>query len=921
MKISSIRSLPAIVLLVCVCGQASLKAAEPATANGNAIKTPAPKQHKLWYAGPAPDSDWGWLDQSFPMGNGCMGVNLFGGVGRERIQITENSTQDSNARIGGLNNFAEVYIDFAHGNTSTDYTRELILDEGLARIRYINGGVTYQREYFTSHPDAIMAVRLTASAKGRIDFTLRPTIPHLCAYREKEGDNRGKSGTVVASGDLITLSGVMEFYNLQFEGQFKVRPTGGRMTTGTGGTITVAGADEAIILIAIGTNYITGDTKPMSEGGRLQKLAGNPHPHAKVAKYITAASSKSYKELLDRHQKDYKDLYGRMRFELGGAEPAIPTNALVDNYRSNPDNADGAYLEELITQYGRYLLICSSRKGGLPPNLQGMWNVHQDPPWRSGYWHNVNLQMNYWLAFPGNLPELFDTYLDYAKSYLPKQRDYADQFVQRHNPSQLSPKGQNGWALGNSNWPYNPSGSTSHSGWGTGPWTTMLFWDYYDYTRDKNLLRDTLYPFIYEQSLYLSKMMRTPDGEWLEKVPADAGKMLIFPSMSPENAGNRKSWGTTFDQQTTYENHRNTLSAAKVLGYASIQLDAIRDQMPKLDPIVIGKSGQIKEYRDEQSYGEFGETSHRHISQLLGAYPGQMINASTPAWRDAAHRTLKLRQDYPSTEKGWAKAERIATYARTQDAEMAYGYLKNYIQKCVLHNLWNAHDGNVTANFVPERKSIKFQVDGSFGVTSGVLEMLLQSPEYVLEPLPALPEKWANGTFHGILARGAFEVSAAWSGKQAGKFIIHSKAGGRCEIRYPELSKAIVKTTSGRNVPFAVVNRDQIGFESVRDETYVITNIPKTARIKDAGGLVVAKAKDNSIALTWEAGAGAVSYNIYYAIESAPVYTLATAVKTTTATIAAPAPGKQATFRVTAVDANGRESNGATAILTDMIKD
>ncbi len=880
-----------------------------------AQQPPLSKQLKLWYTTAAPDSDWGWLDCSFPMGNGFMGVNLFGGVEKERIQITENSTQDSNSGIGGMNNFAEVFIDFAHSNAHSDYVRELVLDEGVARVRYSIGGVTYRREYFTSYPDAIMAIRLTADKKGKIDFTLRPTIPYLCEYRERQGDNRGKNGTIVASGNLITLSGVLEYFNLQFEGQFKIFPKGGKLTANPNGTITVTGANEAVILIAVGTNYVVGDSKAMTQSNRLEKLKGNPHPHEKVSKLITNAAATSYKQLLSRHQNDYKSLYNRMRIDLGGIEPIIPTNQLIDNYRSN---ADCAYLEELITQYGRYLLICSSRKGGLPPNLQGMWNVHQDPPWRAGYWHNINLQMNYWLAFPGNLPELFDAYIDYANTYLPRQRQYADQFVQQHNPSQLSPAGQNGWALGNSNWPYSPSGSTSHSGWGTGPWTTMMFWDYYDYTRDKNLLRNVLYPFISEQSLYLSKMMRTADSTWLSQFPDDSDKLLIYPSMSPENAGNRRSWGTTFDQQTTYENHRNTLWAAEILGYHSPLLDKIREQMPKLDPIVIGLSGQIKEYRDEQFYGEFGELSHRHVSHLLGAYPGQLINAATPAWRDATNRTLKMRIDFAPQEKGWSKAERIAKYARTQDGETAYGYLQSFIQKCALHNLWNAHDCNVTANYIPERKNVKLQIDGSFGVTSGVLEMLLQSSDYVLEPLPALPAKWTKGSFKGILARGAFEVSAAWSDNHADKFEIHSIAGGRCEVRYPEVAQATVKTIKGKKVPITVVNRNQISFESARGETYLITQIPVVAKVKDVSNLTVTKTNASSATLTWDKSADAVSYNIYYAVESEPTYQLATQATGTNVTVNAItlAKTKLVTFKVTAVDANLRESKGLTAVLT-----
>lgn len=854
------------------------------------------KNLRLWYDKPAPDSDAGWLDHSIPMGNGYMGVNLFGGTDKERIQITENSTQDSNSSIGGLNNFAEVYIDFNH-NGATNYSRDLVLNEGTAHVQYDYNGVNYKREYFTSYPDKVMAVRLSASEAGKLSFTLRPTIPYITEYREKPGDNRGKSGTVKAEGDTITLSGVMEYYNLQFEGQFKVIPDGGTMKTqndqnNNNGTITVSDADSAVILIAVGTNYEF-NSQVVSASNRLDKLKGFAHPHAKVTKYLADAAAKSYDELLAAHQEDYLGLYDRVNFDLGAPEPSIPTDKLVDAYRNGDSNP---YLEELVFQFGRYLLICSSRDNTLPPNLQGIWNVYQDPPWRSGYWHNVNLQMNYWLAFSTNMPELFESYIDYYNTYLPRQQQYATQYINQYNKSQLDPGGDNGWSMGNSTWPYNGSGKSSHSGFGTGAWTAMLFWDYYDFTRDEKLLKDVVYPAIYGQANFLSRFVQNYNG-----------KLLANPSASPENAGNLQTIGTTFDQQTIYENHRNTLKAAEILGYSNAVLDKLKAQLPLLDPIIVGKSGQIKEYREEEFYGDIGEYNHRHISQLLGVYPGQLINTSTPAWLDAAKVSLKERGPGGT---GWAEAERVATWARTLDGEQAYFYYNYLIKRHSMHNLWNNHRDSYTNRL--------FQVDGNLGASAGVSEMLLQSNDYVIAPLPAIPEKWANGSYRGLLARGNFEVSAKWSGGQAEQFEILSKAGGNLKVRYADIKDTVVKTSSGQNVSFTVEHRDQISFETKKGETYIVTGIPKKTKVEAPSELKLDFHSAKKLTLNWKASKDAVSYNVYRAVESSPDYELiASNVQGTSYTYESADLEKadQCTFRVTVVAANGRESDGARALM------
>lgn len=284
------------------------------------------RELKLWYDEPAPTgnedmSKWdgskniaddGWEKWSLPLGNGYMGVNVFGRTTTERLQITENSLfQPRINDKGGLNNFSETYIDFNHENP-TNYSRDLVLNDGVSHVKYDCGGVTYNREYFTSYPDKVMVIRLTASQPGKVSFTLRPTIPYIREYQHEPGDHMGKSGTVTAAGDTITLSGMLEYYEVKFEGQYKVIPQGGAMTAANdanndNGSITVQNADSAIILVAVGTNYQL-ESKVFT-GGRTQKLASNPHPHAKVTQMITDASAKSYDQLLTAHKTDYQNLF------------------------------------------------------------------------------------------------------------------------------------------------------------------------------------------------------------------------------------------------------------------------------------------------------------------------------------------------------------------------------------------------------------------------------------------------------------------------------------------------------------------------------------------------------------------------------------------------------------------------------------
>ncbi len=851
------------------------------------------KALRLHYDKPAPDSDFGWANDSIPMGNGYMGINVFGGPETDRIQITENSLYDwadknSGLKRRGVNNFAEVYIDFDHSKVS-NYTRELDLNKGISTVNYEQGGVTYSREYFTSYPDKVMVIRLSASEAEKLSFTLSPTIPFI---------DDGKTGSVSAVGDTVTLSGMMTYFKIQFEGQFKVIPIGGQINASNSeGTITVSDADSAVILIAVGTNYQFDPQVFLTEKA-TDKLKGFPYPHAKVTGYLADAAAKSYDELLANHLADYTELYDRVSLDLGAEEPSITTDKLVDAY---PAGASSRYLEELAFQFGRYMLICSSRAGTLPPHLQGIWNVYARPPWSSQYLHDTNVQMAYAPAFSANLPELFESYVGFFEAFVYRQREYATEYIQKYNPSQLDKSGDNGWSGPFWANPYDVPGKNPIAGFGTGGWISQMFWDYYDYTRDETILEETVYPVLYEQANFVSRFVQEIDG-----------KLLAKPSSSPEQylEGKRKreSIGTTFDQQMFYENHHNTLKAAKVLGRNDDRLDLYEKQLPLLDPIHVGKSGQIKEFREEEFYADAGSTidpHHRHTSMLLGSYPGQLINASTPAWLDAVEETLTLRTR--KSNIGWARAERIAFWARVYDGDEAYLFYRDLLEGNYLHNLFNDHRGGPL-----------FQADANYGATAGVVELLLQSQDYVVSPLPALPSAWSEGSYRGLLARGNFEVSAKWSDGQASQLEVLSKSGGTLDLRYPNVALAVIRNADGQKVDFVAKGSDQIRIDTSKGQTYVVTEIPVYTPVTAPTNLKIDRNTASQVELSWAGSSDAAYYQLYRAVGNAPDYEpIASEIKDSRFIYKASdlIQIEQMTLKVTAVRADGRESaEGATVV-------
>lgn len=862
--------------------------------------------------------DDGWERWSLPLGNGYFGVNAFGRTETERLQITEKTLSNpyytavegnGSPSLGGLNNFSETYIDFGHTNSEvTSYLRALDLKTAISTVSYEYDGVTYTREYFTSYPDKALVIRLDASEAGKLSFTLRPTVPYEQDYAvaDAKGDYASKHGTVVASAENgvgeIRLFGNMGYYDIDFEACYRVMTDGsGTVSAANGtdedgqtdnGTVTVSGAKSAVILVTLGTNYeLNSNVFTASRENKIPDT--NRSAHDKVTEEMQAILDRNtgktldalYADVKEKHVADHSELFGRVSLDLATdpAEYEMMTDELLAAYQAG---TAGSYLEVLYFQYGRYLLIASSREGTLPSSLQGTWNRYNFSPWGSGIWHNINVQMNYWPAFSTNLAETFEAYVGYNKAYMAAAQQNATSIISSKFKDKLGADGGNGWCLGNG-FPYSIAGNDSAGNLG---FMTELYWDYYLYTQDNDLLAETVYPTLADAARFITKIMTVDED----------GNYLVANCDSPEQFVNGVWYyteGTTYAQTFAYTNNYHTLLAAEILGKTGEDdsiLTTIAEQLDKYDPIKIGYSGQLKEFREEDYYGDLGEWKHRHISQLVGLYPGYIVNDTTPAWLDAAIYSLTERGLDIST--GWGLAHRLNLWARTGDGNQAYTVYQNLLSKRTATNLWDLHP--------------PFQIDGNFGGTAGVAEMLLQSQAGYIEPLAAIPDAWESGSYTGLVARGNFVVGAAWENGVAKTLNIESRAGGTCRVSYSGIGDANVRTASGRKVSYTRESGDLISFETVAGETYIISSMKEKGYSAPVSALAITEETYGTTTLAWSTVSGAVSYNIYTAVEDAPTYTYLESTTKNTYTVTAESGEENArtTFCVTAVGADGTES-------------
>lgn len=771
------------------------------------------KTYSLWYQRPAFNRggdyntvkahgypfDEDWERWSLPIGNGYMGANVFGRTDVERIQLSEKTLGNRGCYgNGGFTSFAEIYLDIFH-TAAKDYKRELCLNNALSSVVYEYEGVRYSREYLASYPNNIIAVKLKADKPKSLTFRVRPILPYL---RPTGAKDDGRTGQVFAKGDMITMEGEIQYFKLAYEAQIKVLNYGGNTIASNDeqndhGVIMVNQADSVVLFIAAGTSYHLDENTFLVSP--IKKFEGNEHPHRMVSERIEKAAEMGYESIRATHIADYRHYIDRVDINLANEIPKVPTDILLSNYR---DGNHSRYLEELFFQFGRYLLISSSRAGTLPPNLQGGWNQYEYAPWSGGYWHNINIQMNYWPAFNTNLAELFQPFIDYNEAYRKKAQFNATDYVKKNNPSELSVKEDgNGWAVGTGATAFaihNPGG---HSGPGTGGFTTKLFWDYYDFTRDRKVLEEHVYPALLGMAKFLSKTLH----------PMSDGTLLTIPSSSPEQRHRNVHYqtkGCTFDQGMIWECFHDLLETAKILKKKDLFLKVIEEQIVKLDPVHIGASGQLKEYREENEYGEIGDPAHRHISHLCLLYPGTLINNNTPEWMTAARIALEKRKGETGNWKSWPMAHRMNAWARAKNGNKAYLFYQLIISKVVAENLWS---------LCPP-----FQIDGNLGSVAGVAEMLLQSHEGYIEPLAALPDEWIEGSYKGLVARGNFEVSVDWKEGKACKIEVLSKKGEKCRVKYNDIARAHITDRKGERVKCIILDANKIEFNTKTGEKYFV---------------------------------------------------------------------------------------------------
>lgn len=756
-----------------------------------------------------------WESQSLPLGNGSIGANIMGSVEAERITFNEKTLwrggpntakgadyywnvnkqsahvleeirkafaegdQEKAAMLTRQNFNSEVPYEpsreepFRFGNFTTmgefyvetglsivgmnDYKRALSLDSAMAVVEFKKDKVTYQRNYFISYPANVMVARFRADKAGmqNLVFSYAP--------------NPVSTGSMKADGtNGLMYDAVLDNNGMRFVVRIHAEANGGTLTN-TDGKITVKGADEVVFYITADTDYKVNFNPDFTD----PKTYVGVQPIETTKKWMESAVEKGYETLFREHYEDYAALFKRVKLKLNPEKQVkltmhpyssinvafLPTNQSLNNYRKgNPDY----HLEELYYQFGRYLLISSSRPGNMPANLQGIWHNGVDGPWRIDYHNNINVQMNYWPACSTNLNECMLPLVDFIRTLVkPGERTAQSYFGARGWTASIS-----GNIFGfttplesqDMSWNFNPM---------AGPWLATHIWEYYDYTRDLKFLKETGYELIKSSADFaVDYLWHKPDGTY-----------TAAPSTSPEHGPIDQ--GATFVHAVVREILLDAIQASKVLGVDKKERKHWEQVLANLVPYKIGRYGQLMEWSVDI---DDPKDEHRHVNHLFGLHPGHTVSpVTTPELAEAAKVVLVHRGDGAT---GWSMGWKLNQWARLLDGNHAYTLFGNLLKNGTLDNLWDTHP--------------PFQIDGNFGGTAGITEMLLQSHMGFIHLLPALPDAWKEGSVSGLCAKGNFEVDMVWEDNLLKEATVHAKSGGKCVIKYGDKTLAF-NTKKGRS--------------------------------------------------------------------------------------------------------------------------
>lgn len=738
------------------------------------------------YKESARNSHEGWERQSIPIGNGYMGMCIFGRCWKERLQFNEKTlwqggpdgradddynggnleggkrhldeirkalAENDDARVkeiarllvgkekgyGMYLNFGDIFLKFGHRNPK-DYERGLDLENAVAYVKYSCGSVRYSREFFASYPQNVIAARFTADKAGKLNFCLK-----LKPARKGVKYDKGTA--------WIKCSGTVKGNNLIYCAKTEIK-TDGKISF-IGNTLCVRKASYAEMYLSSGTNYA--NVYPHYRGET---------PFKRIDECIKNALSLGYEQLKAQHIEDYRNLFGRMFLKLTDFKYDGYTDDLVKKVKKKTvsDEEMKAFVQMLFDQ-GRYLLISCSRPGTLPANLQGVWNDSNNPPWGCDYHLNVNLQMCYWHAFKANLAECGLPMLEYMESLRKPGRVTAEIY---HGIVSDESNPENGWVCHTQNTPFGWTCPGWEFYWGWSPaassWMMQNCFEYYEYTEDIEMLRNHIYPMMKENCRF-----------WLQNLIYDKSqdRLVSSPSYSPENGP--ISIGNTFEQELVWQLFTHTSKAAEILGIDEDFANELNCAKDKLKPLHIGRWGQIKEWYEEDSWYDSVEDRkkgyeahnyspmHRHASHLLGVFPGEHITYETPELMQAAKVSLADRgygEKARKFDSGWGKANKINLWARLKEGNIAYTVLEDMLRNNIAYNLWDLH--------------APFQFDGNCGFDSGICEMLVYSNENYIELLPALPDIWDKGQVRGICAKGGYTVDLKWENGTVTDFQVYS---------------------------------------------------------------------------------------------------------------------------------------------------